>query len=82
MTFPPDKIEVGMCYLTTKGQVRWVIPAAFMLTDGGARPRRWTLSPRAGRCGFVQASQAASHSLRDLPIEPERQLADRGFLVC
>jgi hypothetical protein len=25
VTFPPDRIEVGMCYLTTKGQVRWVI---------------------------------------------------------
>jgi hypothetical protein len=25
VTFPPDRIGAGMCYLTTKGQVRWVI---------------------------------------------------------
>ena len=50
MTFPPDRIGVGMCYLTTKGQVRWIIPAAFIVDRCWRIPAfRWTLSPWAGR---------------------------------
>ena len=71
-----------MRHLTTKGQVRWVIPAAFIVDSMFAHFRASMDVIAAGwAMRFCQASQATPNGLRNFPIEPERQLPDRGFLV-